>query len=1765
MRNFLSLLSFLIGITGSVTAQDFSNKGTDFWVGYGYHQNMVVTGTNGNIQDMRLYFATDQVTTVTISIPSVGYTQTITSGAAPTVLTSAALPKAGAQDVRLFQESTTPENKGIHITSDKPMVAYAHVYNASVSGATILFPTNTLGKEYYSINYTNLSNTPNSNCFFYVIAADTGTTTVEITPKQATLTRAAGVPFTVNLTQGQVYNLMGQYSGTSGVDLTGSRIRSIPSGTGACKKIAVFSGSGRIGIGCPGGGGSSDNYMVQAFPQTAWGKKYLTTTSLSLPNNVFRICVSDPTAAVTVNGAPIAVPLQQNFYYELPPTSQPLRIEADKPITVAQYFPSTGNYCGNSANGSLGDPEVIYLSPVEQNISKVIWNATPNFAITQHFYNVIIPNTGTALSSFKLDGNPVSPTLFVVHPQEPGYSYLKQSVTGNISHLIESDSGFNAIAYGFGQFESYGYNAGTNVKDLFQQVKTSTEFGIESIPSVCTGTPFKFTISLPYQVDSLFWNFLGATNPPGPPLTNVMQVTPIPDSTTIVDGRTLYWYSLPSFYNFNNVGNYPIRITAYAPATAVSCGNTQDIDFILSVSAPPTVDFTYSAPGCVAETVQFTDATTSVRPTYKWYWNFGDPGSGANNTSALKNPSHLFSAPGSYNVRFSSITTAGCVGDTITKVITIAPLPTATATGSAIICAGSPDQVITFTGTGGTAPYTFTYNINGGAAQIATTTGTATTVSFTIPGSTIGTTTYNLTGVQNAGAALCATSPITGQSATVTVNPLPSATITGTTTVCQNTPMPVLTFTGSNGTTPYTFTYNINGGAAQTVSTTGTNNAVTVSAPTTASGTFTYSIVSVSVGGANPCSQTFTTQPTAVVTVNSTPTATISGGASVCINATSPIVTFTGGSGTAPYTFNYTINGAAQPPLVSTGNTATIAVPTTVSGTFTYQLVSVTDNSSTSCLQPQTGNTVFTVYTAAVASFVSTPACESSIVSFNSAASTAGTGTIQSYSWNFGDPASGANNTSTLENPTHLFTGVGSYPVTLTITTSNNCSSIPFTMQLAVSPKPQAGFILPRVCLLDPFAQFTDTSKIASPGTITGWQWNFGDPGSGANNTSTAQNPQHIYTAVGNYTVRLIVISNNGCRDTLNQVLTVNDGNPMSNFLPLNTAANCANDTVSIQNKSTIASGVITRLEIFWDNVAQPTVFDFDDLPVFDRIYKHKYPDFQSPLTRTFNVRVRAYSGQVCFSDRILPITVNASPKVQFNAIPNACYNQPPFQITQASETGGVPGTGVFSGPGVSSTGLFTPAGQPIGVALTIKYVFTSTAGGCKDSASQTITLSDTASAAFTVASPLCEGGAASFTDQSTSATGGTLQTTTWNFGDGTPPETHAPGSTFTHNFPGAGNYTVTMFATGTDACRSTTISRIVTVNPIPRPRFTFDKTDYCLPNAQVVFNSSTSTIADGTESAFTYLWNFGDPASGTANTSTSVNPTHTYTQAGSYTVNLQIRSGAGCLHDTSIVFNRLHPEPFANFDITKPEICLDQDAVFIDRSTGADGTVQNWVWDFGDNSGTSTLQNPAPYRYAAAGTYNVKLSITNSFGCKKDTTKAISVFNYPVVNAGIDRFVLESGSVSLDPVVTATRPQYLWTWDVAAPGGYLNNPRIKNPVSSPLTDVTYTLTVTGAGDCASSDQVFVKLLQAPRIPNTFSPNNDNINDFWVIKYLDTYPNAKVQVFTRTGELVFESRGYPKPWNGTKNGKSLPVDTYYYIIEPENGRAPIRGYVTILK
>jgi len=298
----------------------------------------------------------------------------------------------------------------------------------------------------------------------------------------------------------------------------------------------------------------------------------------------------------------------------------------------------------------------------------------------------------------------------------------------------------------------------------------------------------------------------------------------------------------------------------------------------------------------------------------------------------------------------------GCYGEPLPISITVNPLPTATIGGSLAVCQNGTAPDITFTGTGGIAPYTFTYTLNEGSPlTVVTTSGNSITVSA--PTTVVGSFIYTLTGVQDASGSSCSQAQ-TGI-ATIIVNPLPTATIAGTLEVCQNGTVPDITFTGAGGTAPYTFTYTLNGGKPLTVLTT-SGNSVTVSAPITVAGTFIYALTGVQDASSSFCLQE--QSGSATIIVNPLPTATIAGTFAVCQTGTAPDITFTGAGGSAPYTFSYTLNGGPTQTIATTsGNTVSLSAPTLSVGTFIYELTSLQDASGTSCSQAQTGSATITI------------------------------------------------------------------------------------------------------------------------------------------------------------------------------------------------------------------------------------------------------------------------------------------------------------------------------------------------------------------------------------------------------------------------------------------------------------------------------------------------------------------------------------------------------------------------------------------------------------------------------------------------------------------------------------------------------------------------------------------------------------------------------------------------------------------------------------
>jgi gliding motility-associated-like protein len=113
----------------------------------------------------------------------------------------------------------------------------------------------------------------------------------------------------------------------------------------------------------------------------------------------------------------------------------------------------------------------------------------------------------------------------------------------------------------------------------------------------------------------------------------------------------------------------------------------------------------------------------------------------------------------------------------------------------------------------------------------------------------------------------------------------------------------------------------------------------------------------------------------------------------------------------------------------------------------------------------------------------------------------------------------------------------------------------------------------------------------------------------------------------------------------------------------------------------------------------------------------------------------------------------------------------------------------------------------------------------------------------------------------------------------------------------------------------------------------------------------------------------------------------------------------------------------------------------------------------------------------------------------------------------------------------------------------------------------TYWVKVTDAAGCDLADTVNIKeaFCSTIKIPNTFTPNGDGVNDTWNIPQLQHFPNCSVFIYNRWGQTVFSGNGYPKPWNGLYKGKPLPIGAYYYVIDLKNNTSPLSGFITIIR
>ena len=307
--------------------------------------------------------------------------------------------------------------------------------------------------------------------------------------------------------------------------------------------------------------------------------------------------------------------------------------------------------------------------------------------------------------------------------------------------------------------------------------------------------------------------------------------------------------------------------------------------------------------------------------------------------------------------------------------------------------------------------------------------------------------------------------------------------------------------------------------------------------------------------------------------------------------------------------------------------------------------------------------------------------------------------------------------------------------------------------------------------------------------------------------------------------------------------------------------------------------------------------------------------------------------------------------------------------------------------------------------------------------------------------------------------------------------------------------------------------------------------------------------------------------SSPTSNLTGAYIPSNSDTAAGSVTLFLTSTNNGACRPSVSSVLVTITDAPVANAG-PDARVCANDSTVLLS------GLVRNASQAVWSSTGTGSFvpsANDLRATYVpssadiASGNFRLQLTTTDHGKCLAvSDVLSVSIAPVPVVEAGKDQYVFARMPFTLSPVVSSDVQLYKWT-----PAQNLNNPNSKNPVFSGEEDQLLTVQVTNAERCMSTDQIKLIVLKPIRIPNVFSPNGDGIHDSWIIAELSKYPAADVSVFDRYGKLVFQAKdGYVKPWDGTYDGKPLPVATYYYIIEPkfeEYVQKRFSGSVTILR
>ena len=1157
----------------------------------------------------------------------------------------------------------------------------------------------------------------------------------------------------------------------------------------------------------------------------------------------------------------------------------------------------------------------------------------------------------------------------------------------------------------------------------------------------------------------------------------------------------------------------------WTPSTGLSCTTCPN------PVASPSVTTTYTlqvANTCIAiDTVrvivgptplaQYTNTTVcqglptsftnqSVNSTF-WSWNFGDPASGANNVSTLQNPTHTFSSFGSFTVTLISGSDPTCA-NTIVKTVVVNASPVVTV-NSDTICQG---QSLLLTASGAT-----TYSWSTGATASSFTVNPSSSASYIVTGTTAG----------------CSSR----DTAIVTVSPTMVALTTHTNVSC---------FGGSDGTATATitggipgYTYSWNTSPLQT-----TSQAANLSRGT-------YAVTIKDRAGCSATSSAIITEPPLL-------TATVVVSNAEC-NSNDGSATVTASGGTQSYTYSWNTT-----PVQTTTQATNLPA-----GTYTVTIMDTKSCTTTASA------TIVELLGISLATTETNVRCNGGSDGTASVTATGGSPGF-TYNWNT-VPIQTAAQAVNLK--------VGTY--TVTVTDVNGCAATTS-------------------------ASITQPSLITATTISTNVKCNGGNDGT-ATVTATAGTPGYSYSwntspeqttvqatnlKAGTYIVT--VTDANGCKIAASATVTEP---PLLTAAATATNVSCnggSNGTTSVT-----ASGGTPSYSYAWSTSPVQTTFQAINLQA--GIYTVTVTDVNNCTTTTsatviepslltataISTNVSCNGGSngtatvtttggtpgYSYSWNTNPLQTSGQ-AIQLKAgtyivtvtdangcttTSNASVTEPtPLSATTITTNvrckNGSDGTATVTAsggtPGYSYSWNSNPI-QTVAQAINLQagsYTVTVTdANNCTHSISATITEPSPMVLNSTLVNPTCLiGGTAT-----ASVAGGTSPYSySWN---STPIQT-----TSTANNLSAGNYI--LFVTDANNCQST-LPIILTAPPMPLADFTFSTG--CLGNANE-FKDKSSVPGSANSAITSWEWNFGNPSSGSNNTSLSKNPNHTFDSPETFLTRLIVTTDQGC-KDTITKPVEIFPIPvvrFGPFADGCESICVD----FKDSSTVESGSIQTWFWNFGDASSldiTSILQNPT-HCYTKIGSYDVTLKVFTNHGCSAQLTinDMVNVHQSPVVNLGPDQKICSESEGNAQKLFNAgPGTKYVWQ-----PTGDTTQ---SIAVGSPG---TYTVTVTNQKGCSSDASVNVREVCPPRlfVGNAFSPDGDGINDLYIVHH-EHVGTFQMLIFNRWGEIIFESRDKNHHWNGIYREEPMPIGVYAWIIiykgDSNEYRGPyeLEGSVTVVR